>query len=46
MINWSSIYMFVHVDITFDYLAIMARYVSVTGDTAFANDHCSQLCCL
>jgi len=39
-IDWSKYpYMFVHVDITFDYLAIMARYVSVTGDTTFANDH-------
>jgi glycogen debranching enzyme len=39
-IDWFQYpYMFVHVDISFDYLAVLAHYVSVTGDTAFANDH-------
>ncbi len=39
-IDWSKYpYMFVHVDISFDYLAAVARYVSVTGDTAFASEH-------
>ena len=38
-IDWSKFpYMYVHVDISFDYLATVARYVSVTGDVAFAND--------
>jgi glycogen debranching enzyme len=37
-LDWSKYpYMFVHVDISFDYLAVVARYVSVTGDTAFAS---------
>jgi glycogen debranching enzyme len=39
-IDWSKYpYMFVHVDISFDYLAVVARYVSITGDTAFAREH-------
>ena len=36
-IDWSKYpYMFVHVDISFDYLNVVARYVSVTGDKGFA----------
>ncbi len=36
-IDWSKYpYMFVHVDISFDYLNAVARYVSVSGDTMFA----------
>ncbi len=36
-IDWSKYpYMFVHVDISFDYLNVVARYVSVSGDTGFA----------
>jgi len=43
-IDWSKYpYMFVHVDISFDYLAVFARYVSVTGDTTFANEHWPSL---
>ena len=38
-LDWSKFpYMFVHVDISFDYLATLARYVSVTGDIAFASE--------
>ena len=43
-IDWSKYpYMFVHVDISFDYLAVVARYVSATGDTAFANNHWTSI---
>jgi glycogen debranching enzyme len=43
-IDWSKYpYMFVHVDISFDYLAVVARYVSVTGDTALAREHWSSI---
>ena len=39
-IDWSKYpYMYVHVDISFDYLATVARYVSVTGDAAYAKEH-------
>lgn len=39
-IDWSKYpYMFVHVDITFDYLIGVARYVAVSGDTKFATEH-------
>ena len=39
-IDWSKYpYMFVHVDITFDYLETVARYIHASGDTAFLNDH-------
>jgi hypothetical protein len=37
--DWLKLpFMYVHVDISFDYLAAMARYVSTTGDTAFARE--------
>ncbi len=37
LIDWSKYpYMYVHVDISFDYLATLARYVAVTGDVQFA----------
>src|SRR5262249_11188136 len=43
-IDWSKYpYMFVHVDISFDYLATVARYVSVTGDVGFANDYWASI---
>ena len=35
--------MFVHVDISFDYLNTVARYVAASGDTAFAIDHWPSL---
>ncbi len=36
-IDWSKYpYMFVHVDITFDYLATLSRYVEASGDEEFA----------
>lgn len=39
-IDWSKYpYMFVHVDISFDYLNAIAHYVSASGDTKFARDH-------
>lgn len=39
-IDWSKYpYMFVHVDITFDYLKTVARYVAVSGDTNFLREH-------
>jgi glycogen debranching enzyme len=38
--DWSKYpYMYVHVDISFDYLNTVARYVAASGDTAFATDH-------
>lgn len=39
-IDWSKYpYMFVHVDITFDFLSAFAHYVQASGDTQFARDH-------
>ncbi len=39
-IDWSKYpYMFVHVDISLDFLNTVARYVRASGDFAFANDH-------
>jgi len=39
-IDWSKYpYMYVHVDISFDYLSTFAHYVAVSGDTAFATEH-------
>ncbi len=39
-IDWSKYpYMYVHVDITFDYLTTLASYVSTSGDVAFAKEH-------
>jgi glycogen debranching enzyme len=43
-VDWSKYpYMFVHVDISFDYLIGVARYVSVSGDKTFALDHWSSI---
>lgn len=41
LIDWQNKYhyMFVHVDITFQYLASVADYVATTGDTKFVGDH-------
>ncbi len=41
LIDWEKNYpyMFVHVDITFQYLAAVRDYVARTGDTRFAVDH-------
>ncbi len=41
LIDWTGKYpyMFVHVDVTFQFLAAVAHYVTVTGDAAFARDH-------
>ncbi|HVJ09492.1 MAG TPA: hypothetical protein VM554_14025 [Acidisarcina sp.] len=36
-------YMFVHVDITFQYLSTVARYLSTSGDKQFVIDHWSSL---
>jgi glycogen debranching enzyme len=42
--DWSKYpYMYVHVDISFDYLNTVARYVAASGDTAFAIDHWSSI---
>ncbi len=36
-IDWQKLpFMYVHVDISFDYLAALARYVETSGDAAFA----------
>jgi glycogen debranching enzyme len=32
-------YMYVHVDISFDYLSTVAQYISMSGDTKFAAEH-------
>ena len=38
-IDWASYpYMYVHVDISFDYLVTLARYVAASGDAAFATE--------
>ncbi len=43
-IDWSKYpYMFVHVDISFDYLATLARYVAVSGDIDFAKERWPSL---
>ena len=40
LMDWKKYpYMYVHVDISFDYLNTVARYVELTGDTAFATNH-------
>jgi glycogen debranching enzyme len=36
-------YMFVHVDITFQFLGTVAQYVKSSGDTQFARDHWSSI---
>ncbi len=44
LIDWKKYpYMYVHVDISFDYLNTVARYVEVSGDTTFATDHWSSI---
>lgn len=44
-IDWAGSYpyMFVHVDITFQFLPVAARYVQETGDTAFVREHWDAL---
>ena len=43
-IDWSKYpYMYVHVDISFDYLVTVARYVAVSGDAAFAQEHWASI---
>ena len=40
LIDWAKYpYMYVHVDITADYLAAVARYVAVSGDIPFAREY-------
>jgi glycogen debranching enzyme len=41
LIDWTGKfpYMYVHVDITFQFLASLDNYVTTSGDTAFARDH-------
>lgn len=41
LIDWEKRYpyMFVHVDITLQYLSTLAEYVETTGDTAFVKSH-------
>ena len=45
LINWVGgyPYMFVHVDITFQFLAALDRYVTTTGDVAFLHEHWKQI---
>lgn len=43
-VDWSKYpYMYVHVDISFDYLNTVARYVAASGDIAFATEHWSSI---
>jgi glycogen debranching enzyme len=43
-IDWSKYpYMYVHVDISLDYLVTVARYVGTSGDIAFASDNWSSI---
>jgi glycogen debranching enzyme len=44
-IDWAGKYpyMYVHVDITFQFLSTLARYVTATGDVGFARDHWSAI---
>jgi glycogen debranching enzyme len=41
LIDWVGKYpyMYVHVDITFDFLGTVGRYVAASGDVAFVRDH-------
>jgi len=41
LIDWAGKYpyMFVHVDITFQFLSTVEQYVTASGDSAFARDH-------
>jgi glycogen debranching enzyme len=45
LIDWQHKYpyMYVHVDITFQYLAAVAEYVTTTGDNDFVSSHWSNL---
>lgn len=45
MIDWAGKYpyMFVHVDVTFQFLDVVARYVRSTGDVDFARAHWDEL---
>jgi glycogen debranching enzyme len=36
-------YMYVHVDVTFQFLSTLARYVETTGDAQFVRDHWSAI---
>jgi glycogen debranching enzyme len=40
-VDWAGAYpyMFVHVDVSFDFLRTVRDYVETTGDVGFANDH-------
>lgn len=44
-VDWANAYpyMFVHVDITFQFLSTVARYVSMSGDLQFVTDHWNSL---
>lgn len=44
-IDWAGgyPYMFAHVDITFQFLATLDRYIDTTGDEAFAHEHWRQI---
>jgi len=44
-IDWAGKYpyMYVHVDITFQFLSTLARYVTMTGDVQFVRDHWSAI---
>jgi glycogen debranching enzyme len=44
-LDWNKTYpyMFVHVDISLQFLTGVARYASATGDTAFINEHWNAL---
>jgi glycogen debranching enzyme len=44
-LDWANAYpyMFVHVDISFDFLSTVRDYVETTGDVAFANEHWSAI---
>ncbi len=41
LIDWAGKYpyMYVHVDITFQFLTTLAHYIALTGDTQFLRDH-------
>ena len=42
--DWRKLpFMYVHVDISFDYLAAFSRYVSTSGDNAFARESWSSI---
>jgi len=44
LIDWSRYpYMFVHVDITYQFLSAVDRYVRASGDTRFASEHYDAL---